>query len=175
MKRKKKNADAGILYTQTGISQEALARYIGAKRSTLTHHLAGTRLLSGAAGLQLVNLIVKLVKLPPQPLVQTLSGDEKEELQRQVAWCRTQCIPVQKKLEAMQAEATKAARLLQFVKALQQEDTDITDDRQRWYDSQYYTAETRLEKNSRLEQLKLEVKIAALQNEAELYEAVLKA
>ena len=85
MKRKKKNADAGIIYTQTGISQEALARYIGAKRSTLTHHLAGTRLLPGEAGLKWVNLLTKLVKLPQQPLVQTLSAEEKEELQRQAA------------------------------------------------------------------------------------------
>ena len=73
----------------------------------------------------------------------------------------------------MQEEATKAARLLQFVKALQQEETDITDDRQRWYDSQCYTAETRLEKNSRREQLKVEVKLALLQKEAEMYEVAL--
>ena len=43
---------------ETGISQAALAQYIGAKTSTLNYHLAGTRLLVGKASQKLVNLTV---------------------------------------------------------------------------------------------------------------------
>ena len=170
MKRKRKNEDAGLLFEETGMSQQAILQYTGANQSTLSRHLAGTRLLPGEAGLKLVNMIVQLVKLPKQPLVQTLTTEEKEELQQAANWYRTQCIPLQKKLDAMQAEAAKAARLLQFVDALEKEEREIADAKQRWYDSQRYTAQSKLEKNSRYQQVKLEAKMAALQAESEMYE-----
>ncbi len=173
MKRKKKNDNASIVYGETGMSQMALAQYIGAKTSTLSHHLAGTRLLPGEAGLKLMNLIVKLVQLPQQPLVQTLSTEEKKKLKEAADWCRTQCIPLQKKLETMQDEAAKAARLIHLVTELEKEEGEISEDRQRWYSSQRGGAEYQLYKNSRYQLLQLEVKIAVLQKEAEMYEAQL--
>lgn len=171
MKRKKKNDNANIIYERTGMSQQALMQFTGANQSTLSRHLAGTRLLPGEPGLKLVNMIVCLTSLPSQLPERSLATEEKAELQNAADWCRTQCIPLQKKLEAMQMEATKATQLLQFVNALEKEDAEPTESKQRWYNSQRYAAQSKLKKASRYNQIKLEAKMAALQKEAEVYEA----
>ena len=173
MKRKKKNEEAGLLYDQTGISQQAIILYTGANQSTLSRHLKGTRLLGGEPALRLVHLELKLLELPKQEAVLTLSAEEKKELENAAKWCRTQCIPLQQELKKAQQEATKAARLLQYTEALEKEEIEMTEARQRWYDNQRYTAESRLKKWGRYKQLQLEVKIALLQKEADLYEAQL--
>lgn len=173
MKRKKKNEEAGLIYDRTGISQQALIQYTGAEQSTLSRHLKGTRLLGGEPALKLVHLTMKLLSLPEQPVQLTVSDTEKKELQKMAEWCRLQCIPLQQKLEGMQQEASKAACLLQFTEALEKEEAEMSEAQQRWYDNQRYTAQTRLQKYGRFEQVKLQTKIAALQKEAEAYEAQL--
>ncbi len=173
MKRKKKNADAGIIYDQTGLSQQALALYIGAKQSSLSHHLAGTRLLLNEAGGKFGNLMLQLVKLPPPPAPPTLSAEEKEQLQQAAVLCRTRCIPLQNRLPRMKTEVQQAVRLLQLVDALEKEEEEMDNTRQRWYNSRRYEARYKLMKSGRYEQALIEAKIAALQKEAEVYEALL--
>jgi|GEM_PF-1732566 len=158
------------IYEKTGVGQRTLAKLIGANQSTFSLYESGEHLLPTANMQQLTNMYGTVQNLPapvfPQP-----SLIEQQQLMEQAAWCRTQCIPLQKELQAIQSRQMQCLQLLQLLDTEWVNSRNTSSSSQRSIAEYRFQAEKKLEKNGWLPQQQLKIKIAALLHEAECCEA----
>lgn len=163
----------GKIYKQTGIGQQNLAFYAGAKQSTLSRYEDGTRSLPTEALLQLAALYKMTNNFPlvdaPKP-----TKEEKAKMLESAAWCRMQCYPLQKELTAMQLCYQQAQNMFKVLNNYAVVNNPLTPKQQRWVEEQRYQTEKKLAKNGWLPQQELIMKLSLLNHEAVFYEDAAK-
>lgn len=157
------------IVAQFGISLRTLASFLDTNHSHLSRYHANTRWLPDAAIPQLSNLIQLIETLPP-PTPAAPSDAMLQTMQDKAAWCRAQCIPLQKKLARMQKKYQQGSALMQLVDAYKSTFEAVPEKQQRWMDELRYQAHIKMEQNNWMEQRALQIRIAVLQEEAHLYE-----
>lgn len=159
--------------TATGLSLRNLAAFIDADQSLLSKLRRAKRELPTDAAIKAANLYTILYNLPVLPNKPPLSQQEIKSLQEEAAWCRVQCIPLQKRLAQIQVYEKQAAILIQLLNTMPLY-PDMPERKKRWIDEQHYQATRRLEKYGWQKQHALWLQISLLQHQAFLLEEACK-
>lgn len=158
------------IINRTGLKTSELARYLGTGESHLYKHMAGLRAAPATAMPQLGLLYATVMRLPAAA-PPALTEEQLTELQHQASSCRIDAAIARRKLADMQQHYQQASNLLQLLQALGLHEMDnLPEKKQRWLQQQEYSANTRLKKYNLLLQATLQVRIAALLYEADLYD-----
>ena len=157
---------------QFGITQRALAKYIGSEHSVVSRYIANGKYLQPHAvtefyKIQMLALTLKLQPAMPQP-----TEKEKATMLKDAAFYKAKCTPIQKKLDLVKARYQQGVNLLQLLAELGPAPEGSPPAQQRWIDSQEYRANLKIKANGWRAQNKLQMAIDMLQYQAGLCEAV---
>ena len=151
-----------------GVSSRSLAKFFNIDFSNLHKFHLGKRSIGNDVLLPLVAIVKTM---PDVPMVEpmALSDTEQQQLQKEAAYCLTESLILQRKLDFLRKQQLQALNLLNrlniFFSTLP---PDWTDRKQRWLDEQRYQASLKLEQASALNIRKLEIKVWLLEQEVRL-------
>jgi hypothetical protein len=154
-----------------GLRDRALAAWIGANHTTLSKYKQGSRTLPTHAMLPLTQLYTA-VKNFPAVAEPTATEPEIAAMQKNVALSKGELFQLERQLATVKKQYTQASNLLQYVEAYSQSHTELTVQQQRWLDEQRYQAEQKMAKNGWMVQQQLHLKIAGLNQQIALMEAL---
>lgn len=154
---------------KTGISQRSLAAFIDSTQSVISRYGTGGIYLQSTVFPQLLKIYTLSADItttaPPTP-----TEEEKLEVQQAANWCRTQCRPLQKKLDDTLLQYQQAGTMLQLLTKIGPAPVNAAPKKQRWLDIQQYEATLKLQKYGWRAQHKLLMAIQLLQQQATLLE-----